>query len=254
MSNSTLKLPGHIIVQKEVDDLFDDLGGILLNTANDAVGKRGVCHIALSGGGTPEPFYLRLVTDIRFRAIPWDKIHVWIVDERRVPEDDDKNNFKMIRETLVDHVPMPKRNVHPMPVMADDPATPYETDMRELIPDGRLDFVLLGMGDDGHTASLFPGTDAQEVEDKWIVVNSGPKVTPPDRVTMTYPLLNAAGRIAVLAVGAKKTAMLQQVSDAFATGKPDPRKLPITGINPEMSNGEMLWFLDALAAGMQIEM
>jgi 6-phosphogluconolactonase len=254
MQDQTLKLPGHIIVQNEVDDLFDDLGGILLTTANDAVGKRDVCHIALSGGSTPEPFYMRLVTDIRFRAIPWAKIHVWIVDERRVPEDHDKNNFKMIRETLVDHVPIPMRNVHPMPVMDDDPATPYEVALRELLPDGRLDFVLLGMGDDGHTASLFPGTDAQEVEDKWIVVNSGPKVTPPDRVTMTYPLINNAGRIVVLAVGAKKTDMLKQVSAEFATGQPDPRKLPITGINPEMSNGELLWFLDGLAAGTQIEM
>jgi len=254
MNESTLKLPGIVVVQNDLDDLFDDLGGILLNTANDAVGKRNSCHIALSGGSTPEPFYLRLVTDIRFRAIPWHLMHIWIVDERRVPEDDDKNNFKMIRETLIDHVPIPKRNVHPMPVMADDPATSYEADLRELLPDGRLDFVLLGMGDDGHTASLFPGTDAQQVEDKWIVVNSGPKVTPPDRVTMTYPLLNAAGRIVVLAVGTKKAAMLQQVSDAFATGNPDPRKLPITGINPEMHNGELLWFLDAVAAGTQIEM
>ncbi|MBN4061109.1 6-phosphogluconolactonase [bacterium AH-315-I18] len=254
MIESPLKLPGIVIVQNELDELFDDLGGILLNTANDAVGKRNSCHIALSGGSTPEPFYLRLVTDIRFRAIPWHLMHIWIVDERRVPEDDDKNNFKMIRETLVDHVPIPKRNVHPMPVMDDDPATSYENDMRQLLPDGRLDFVLLGMGDDGHTASLFPDTDAQFVEDKWIVVNSGPKVTPPDRVTMTYPLLNAAGRIAVLAVGTKKAAMLQQVSDAFATGKPDPRKLPITGINPEMHNGELLWFLDSLAAGIQVQM
>lgn len=254
MTDSPINLPGIVVVQNEVDQLLDDLGGILLNTANDAIGKRGVCHIALSGGGTPEPFYMRLVTDIRFRAIPWQKMHVWIVDERRVPENDDKNNFKMIRETLVDHVPIPKRNVHPMPVMEEDPATPYEDAMRELIPNGRLDFVLLGMGDDGHTASLFPGTDAQQVEDKWIVVNSGPKVTPPDRVTMTYPLLNAAGRIVVLAVGGKKTDMLKQVSDAFATGNPDPRKLPITGINPEMNNGELLWFLDGVAAGTQIEM
>ena len=217
----------------------------------EAVQNRGAFHIALSGGSTPEPFYIRLVIDPRYRALPWDKIHVWMVDERRVPEDNEKSNWRMIRESLLDHVDAPLDHLHPMPVMHDDPASEYEASLRSVFGDvgmPRMDVILLGMGDDCHTASLFPQSAAIDVRDRWITVNEGEHVTPPDRVTMTYPLINAARHIGVLVVGSKKNVPLRRVSDQMQTG-PDPTHVPISGIAPE-ADGDMVWYLDPAAAGI----
>lgn len=258
LNHSLPKLTGGVHVAADADKLFDDLAMALFGAAGDAVGQRNVFHLALSGGSTPEPFYMRLVTDPRFRALPWEYTHIWIVDERRVPEDHEKSNFRMIREALADHVPMRRRQKHPMPVLLDDPAAAYEEEMREVFElrggnePPRMDFVLLGMGDDAHTASLFPGSPAIGVKDRWIAVNEGPAVTPPDRVTMTFPLLNAARNVAVLVVGQKKAATLRRVEEQLRRG-PDPQNLPITGVDPEnegkAGDGSLIWYLDAAAAG-----
>lgn len=248
-----MRLTGSVHIGKDTDLLYDDLAMAMLGVAAAAVKQRGVFHVALSGGSTPEPFYIRLVTDPRFRGLPWQDTHVWIVDERRVPEDHEKSNYKMIRETLIDHVPMRKRNAHPMPVMEADPAGAYERQLAsefnvkagDATPPS-LDFVLLGMGDDTHTASLFPGSPAIDEQRRWVAVNEGPKVTPPDRVTMTYPLLNAARHVAVLVTGAKKRLALGLVEKQLAVG-PDPRRYPITGVAP--TSGQLTWYLDPAAAG-----
>jgi len=243
-------LPGSVRVA-ERDALFDDLGNQLATAAIEAVRERGAFHLALSGGSTPEPFYMRLVTDPRLRLIPWRQTHIWIVDERRVPEDDERSNIRMIREALTDQADVPDDHVHPMPVLADDPAGGYEATLRDTLGGGvgtggvpRLDLVLLGMGDDCHTASLFPRSDAIGVDDRLIVVNAGEHVTPPDRVTMTYPLLNAARRLDALVTGAKKTDALRRVAGLDA---PDPVHVPISGIRP--TNGVLTWWLDPAAAG-----
>ncbi len=224
-----LELTGSVHVAPHTESLFDALGESLMSGAVAAVEQRGVFHVALSGGGTPEPFYVRLVTDPKFRALPWKQTHVWIVDERRVDEDDEKSNVKMIREALTDHVGMPSRQVHAMPVLAEDPAGEYEATLGEAfgmeIPKGaaiaeggafdgaypKLDFVLLGMGGDCHTASLFPESPALGAT-RWIEVNDGEKVVPPARLTMTYPLINHARQVAVLAVGEGKAAALHRVA------------------------------------------
>ncbi len=247
MYERALQLSGPLCVRKTHDELFDDLAATLMTAANGAVGERGEFHLALSGGSTPEPFFLHLVIDPRFRFIPWQCAHVWFVDERRVPEADEQSNYRMIRESLVDHLPMKRRQVHPMPVLVEDPADAYEAEIRRHVPDGRLDFVLLGMGDDAHTASLFPGSPAQQVQDRWIAVNDGPTITPPDRVTMTYPLLNAARQLAVLVTGAGKAETIRRVDQQLFEHGPDPQSLPITGVMPQ--SGELLWFLDHHAAG-----
>ena len=254
MLSSSPNLTGEVHVAPDADTLFDHLGNALLGAANEAVSDRDVFHLALSGGSSPEPFYMRLVTDIRFRNLPWDKTHLWMVDERRVPESDERSNYRMIRESLLDHVPMRKRQRHPMPVLADDPAAEYEEELREVfcidnncLP--KLDFVLLGIGEDGHTASLFPESDALHVNDRWIAVNEGEKVTPPPRVTMTYPLINAARQIAVLVTSGKKAATIRRIESQLEKG-PDPMHLPITGVDPEEhGDGSLVWYLDAAAAG-----
>ena len=126
-----MHLPGDVHILPTRDAVFEQLGQTFEQRAREAIDQRGVFHLALSGGSTPEPFYALLVTDTRWRLFPWDKTHLWLVDERRVPESDDKSNFKMIRESLADHVVMRKRQIHPMPVMEDDPATLYEAALAE---------------------------------------------------------------------------------------------------------------------------
>ncbi len=245
-----LALPGEVHVAPDADTLYDDLGLVFTSLALRADDERGAFHIALSGGTTPWPFYQRLLIDTRFREIPWERTHIWIVDERRVPDDDERNNFKSLRGALLEDIPTPASQVHPMMVMKDDPAAMYEEEMRTAFGatqgPPRMDFVLLGMGGDCHTASLFPNSDAIHVTDRWIVVNDGPNVTPPPRVTMTYPLLNAARSLAVLCIGAKKSEALRRVADQIRTG-PDPVNVPITGIQP--TDGELTWYLDAEATG-----
>jgi len=249
-----LNLTGYVHVAPDTEQLFDDLGNALLGAAQDAVHRRGVFHMALSGGGTPEPFYVRLVTDPKFRALPWEQTHVWIVDERCVPEDHEKSNIKMIREAMLDHVPIKRSAVHPMPVLAADPAKAYEDEMYAVFGDvsrtqfPRIDFILLGMGGDAHTASLFPQSPALSVWDRWIATNDGERVVPPPRVTMTYPLINHGRQVAVLLTGKGKFATLKQIEQQLASTGPDLQELPITGIDPSPSGGELTWYLDKAAA------
>ena len=245
-------LPGGVNVGADEEDVQERLGRDLVVAAKQAVGARGVFHLALSGGGTPMPFYRRLMIDPLFRELPWSHTHLWIVDERRAPFDSDLNNFRHIHELVVDHVDMARSHVHPIPVDREDAAEAYEDDLRETLalggspgdPDrGRLDFVLLGMGGDGHTASLFPHTAALNEEVRWVVDNDGPSVVPPPRVTMTYPLINAARSVAFLVLGSGKAEMIRRVAkdaDGFET-------LPCKGIRPR--NGELVWYLDRAACG-----
>ncbi|MCC6580713.1 MAG: 6-phosphogluconolactonase [Phycisphaeraceae bacterium] len=240
------RLWGLVIVREERDDLFAELAQLLMRSAISAISARGECHLALSGGTTPEPFFIRLVTDPHYRAFPWEKTHVWLVDERRVPLDHAQSNFGMIREILLDHVVIRKRCMHPIDTLASDPAGDYERQLCDALPDGRLDFVLLGMGDDGHTASLFPHSPALSIQDRWMTGNEGEHVTPPPRVTMTYPLLNAARRRVVLVTGRKKHATLQRISQQ----RGPLEDLPITGLT-DSEDAELFCFLDGEAAGIE---
>jgi len=249
-----VKLTGEIHIAADGQQLFDDLGGVLLASAKRAVQSRGVFHLALSGGGTPKPFYEMLAKDAKYSGLPWAQTHLWIVDERCVAEDDERSNIKMIRAALTDHVPIPDASVHPMPVLADDPAMEYEQTISDsfggmpLMQFPRLDFVLLGMGGDAHTASLFPQSPAIKVTDRWIATNDGERVVPPPRVTMTYPLLNHARELVVLLLGAGKYETLQRIEARLAEAGPDIQELPITGIDPSVNGGSLTWYLDQAAA------
>lgn len=265
MAGKDPQLHGTVHVAPDPDRLYDDLAVALMGVAFEAVQDRGTLHLGLSGGSTPEPFYMRLVTDPRFRGLPWEQTHLWVVDERRVPEDDPRNNFRMIREALADHVPIKSRQKHPMPVGVNDPVSEYEAELREVFAGGRLaaapqpiprlDFVLLGMGPDAHTASLFPHSHAIGITDRWVAVNDGEHVSPPPRVTMTYPLLNAARYVAVLVTGRAKAAAVRRVEQQIRSSGPDPHALPITGIDPGSAaaaagrEGKLVWYLDSDAAG-----
>jgi 6-phosphogluconolactonase len=248
----TLNLPGRLHVERDAETVYDALAFALQTEAERAIEQRGVFHLALSGGSSPLPFYQRLVTDPDLRAFPWSKTHIWLVDDRRVPESDERSNMAMLRESLIDHIDLPADQVHPMPVLENDPATPYEQALSQHLGDSSqppaLDFILLGMGGDCHTASLFPGSAATGVTDRWIVVNDDQAVTPPPRVTMTFPLINAGRYVAVLLTGSKKAQPLQQLEKQLETVGRDPQDWPISGIDP--AAGPLHWYLDAPATGV----
>jgi 6-phosphogluconolactonase len=148
-----------------VEELIDAMAADLLFQAKACVRTFGDFQLALSGGSTPEPFYRRLMYDPSYRDLPWKRTHLWLVDERCVPEDDERSNFKMIHETIVAHSDIPREQVHPMSAAKEGADAAYEQELRDILGwrekgHDRLDFVVLGMGADGHTASLFPGSPA----------------------------------------------------------------------------------------------
>jgi len=237
-------LPGQVIVRDDDEELHGALGADLLIHALNCVRSFGDFHLALSGGGTPLPFYRRLMVDPAYRGFPWNRTHLWIVDERRVPLNDGRSNFLHIAELLVDHSDIPKDRVHPIAAMEEHADRQYEREIVEALSwrekgHDRLDFVLLGMGSDCHTASLFPRSPALHARDSLVAINSGPTVTPPDRVTMTYRLINASRFIAVLVTGSSKREALQRAADERVSWE----DAPIRAVRP--IGGSLRWYVDA---------
>ena len=206
-------------------------------------------HVALSGGSSGSLLCAALAQGTDLRESEWTRIHLWLVDERWVADDDPRLNFGLIRNALAAHVPLPKKNLHPMPVMQADGAERYERDLRDALAERQdasercLDAVVLGMGADGHTASLFPGTPALDERERWIVLNDGEQVAPPrPRMTMTFPLLNHARFIALLVTGEGKQDALCRVAE-----NPDnPQGLPVALVVPT-AGSRLFWFLDQAA-------
>lgn len=191
--------------------------------------------VSLSGGSTPKVLYQRLAE----RDLPWDQIHWFWGDERNVPHDHDDSNYKMVRHALLQHAPISESNIHPVPVDPTEPAAAalkYDQLLREHF-DGELpswDLVLLGMGDDAHTASLFPGTSALAVTDRWFVENWVPKFDA-FRYTLTAPAINSGQNVWFVITGqAKQTALANVLSD-----QSDPNHFPSQLIRPTH------WFVSA---------
>ena len=241
-------LAGDVVALKSPDAVIDQIASDILKQALECVREFGDFHLALSGGNTPMPLYRRLMLDPAYRLLPWRKTHLWIVDERRVPFDDALSNYKHIKEIIGQHSDIPSNQLHPMEAVRDDADVAYEKELREILGwrekgQDRLDFVVLGMGPDGHTASLFPNSRALSVTDRLVTLNDGPTVVPPDRVTMTYTLLNASRMIAPLVMGEAKAEMIARV----ANGEDPANDIPIKGIDP--IGGTLRWYLDAAACG-----
>jgi 6-phosphogluconolactonase len=197
--------------------------------------ERGHCAVALAGGGTPRPVYERLALDPYARRVGWAAVEVYFGDERAVPATDPESNFGMAAAALLDRVPIPASRVHRMEADARDAdaaARAYE----RLLPDA-LDVLLLGVGQDGHTASLFPGAAALEERTRRVVPVIGPK-PPPRRLTITPPVIAAARRIVVLAAGADK-------AEAVARGLEGPWR---PADCPVQLARRGIWFLDREAA------
>ena len=198
-----------------------------------AATARGVCRVALAGGETPRPVYVALATTAR--AIPWDRVEIFFTDERAVPPDDPQSNYRMVRETLLASVGLPERQVHRMEAERADLAAAAHAYEAQLPP--RLDVLLLGMGADGHTASLFPGDAAlSERERRVVPVASG--AAPSHRLTITPPVVALARRVAVLAAGSEKAETAARALEGPFSPLEVPVQLALAGT----------WFLDHAAA------
>jgi 6-phosphogluconolactonase len=218
---------------------------LILTKLDTAIKEQGRFTIALSGGSTPKPLYEAIAQ----QNLPWDKIHVFWGDERYVPPTHPDSNELMARRAWLDRVDIPPANIHAIPTLDDDPglsAAKYEQHLQSFFGSEpgqfpALDVVLLGMGDDAHTASLFPHTEALKVRDRLITV--GNKDGNP-RITFTYPFINAARSVIFVVAGANKRPALAQVFAPQADNSTYPSRL----IQPQ---GELLWLLDA-AAGAEL--
>jgi 6-phosphogluconolactonase len=218
----------------------------VVSAAKAAIAASGRFLLVLSGGSTPKALYALLAGPSCASRVDWSRTHVFWGDERCVPPTDAGSNFRMAREALLDHVPLPAEQIHRMRG-EDDPAraaAAYEATLRGTFSDGvaRFDLVLLGMGDNGHTASLFPGLAAVREASRWVVAEYVPEVSM-WRLTLTPPALNAAARVVFLVVGADKAAMLKRVLQ----GPRDPNLLPAQAITPT-AGAEIAWILDRGAA------
>ena len=232
----------NVEVYENPEGLAGAAAGEFAARAAEAIEERGRFTVVLAGGSTPKATYDILARDYAGR-IDWSKVHVFFGDERAVPPDDDDSNYKMVREALLDHVPI--GSVHRMQgeLPPGEAAEAYEEELRgffgpEELP--RFDLILLGIGGDGHTASLFPETSALEVHDRLVVANPVLKLET-TRITLTAPVINAAHAVYFLVAGDDKADALAHILG----GDADPRAYPASLIQPQAGP---TWMLDRAAA------
>jgi 6-phosphogluconolactonase len=232
-----------ITVYPDHPSFVDGAATFIAGLATESVAERGRFTIALAGGSTPRPIYARLAAADH---IDWRKVHVSFSDERCVPPDDAASNYRMAREALLDQVPLPPANTHRVRGEADpaQAALAYEQDLQGVFRTATapaFDLICLGMGDDGHTASLFPGTAALRERERWVVAQYV-AVARAWRVTFTPALINAARHVLFLVEGVGKNETLRHVLE----GPYQPDVLPAQLIQPR--NGQIHWLVDAAAA------
>jgi len=221
-----------------------------INSAQAAIALQGRFSVAVAGGNTPKRVYELLASDSYRGRTEWSSVHIFFGDERCVPPDHQDSNYRMVKESLLSHVPIPTVNVHRMRG-EDDPALGarlYEEELRaffEAAPWPRFDLVLLGMGEDGHTASLFPATAALREKKAWVVANWVEQLKK-FRLTLTVPAICHAAHIVFLVTGEAKARRLHEV----LSGPRDPERLPAQLIQPV--DGSLEWLVDKAAASMSL--
>jgi 6-phosphogluconolactonase len=224
----------------------------LVRAAASAVAARGSFTVSLSGGSTPKALYSMLVNDSALRSqLPWDKMALYFSDERNVGPDHADSNFRMASETMISKSPLKPEQVTRIKGEykdTDKAAREYEQALRASfkLSDGefpRFDLLLLGMGNEGHTASLFPGTKALH-EDRRVVVRNWVGKLYTERITLTFPAINSAARVLFMITGADKALALKGVLE----GPYEPEQMPAQKIQPR--DGTVLWLVDAAAGGL----
>ncbi len=233
-----------VVVADDAEDLARRAASWLAETAQRAAHR---CAVCLSGGTTPERLYRMLAAAPLAASFPWAKVHWFFGDERFVSPDDARSNFRMWREALLDHAPVPAANVHPMPTAGEpqEAARAYESELKRFygadLLDARrplFDITLLGLGTDGHTASLFPGTAALREATRWVVPVEGAQ--PEVRLTLTFPVLASSRHVAFLVSGGSKRDILARVRRG--------EDFPAAAVRPV---GALHWFVDRAAAPAQ---
>jgi 6-phosphogluconolactonase len=213
-----------------------------------ALAAKGPFRVSLSGGSTPKTLYQLLASDAFSGRFPWQRVFWYFGDERFVPYDHPDSNYRMVREAMLAKVPVPPENVYPVPFdgSPEDAAWRYERTLQEayggtMLDPGRplFDVTLLGLGADGHTASLLPGEPVLEERQRWVAAVSHGR--PEIRITMTYPAIDSSRRVAFLVTGREKAAIVRAIRTGVSEA-PASRVRPI---------GELVWFVDQAAASEQ---
>lgn len=238
----------HIAVYPDTNTLSQQAAQFIVRLANESIVTRGRFSIALSGGSTPKVLYGLLGSEPYRDQIDWSKVDIFWSDERCVPPDSADSNYRMAREVLLSRVPLSPQQVHRMP--ADQPdrdaaAQAYTHEMRQSFGTGDIphfDLIQLGMGPEGHTASLFPHQSSLHEQQRLVMYVNVPK-PPPPRLTFTPPILNAARHVLFLVTGAEKADAVQAVLE----GDYNPEEYPTQIVRP--ASGEVVWMLDEAAAG-----
>jgi 6-phosphogluconolactonase len=236
-----------IWLYNDFNALSNAAAGILVQQARQAMQAKGWFAVALSGGQTPQRAY-ELVAQPPYRdSVSWRQVHVFWGDERCVSHGDLRSNTRMARQALLDQVPIPASQIHPISCgpAARQGADEYEAVLREFFGNQppRFDLIFLGLGENGHTASLFPGSPVLEEKERWV---SDVHVAGQDlhRVTLTAPIINQAAVVAFLVSGVSKAGVLKEVLE----GPVDPMRLPAQSIRP--ANGELHWLVDRDAGAL----
>ena len=212
-----------------------------------AIKNNGYFSAALSGGKTPVPFYQKLA---KKNLLPWDKTHVFIVDERFVPYESDENNYHMIQRTLLRHVNIPQENIHPVRtsgISAEFSAEEYEKDIGSYCKkvhtqEPQFDLIVLGIGEDGHTASLFPGSPALKEMGRFALSVAPLDKQKTERITLTFPAINNAGNVMFLVSGANKAEITKEVIERKT------RLLPAAMVRPK--KGKLMFIIDKNAGSL----
>lgn len=236
-----------IIIAKDEEALSAKAAQVFLESHAQAVKERGRFTVALSGGDSPKKFFRRLAEPYYRDRVSWAQVYAFWGDERCVPPDHPESNYKMAHDLLLSKVPIPQKNILRIPAEMEPPhdaAKAYENTLKLFFNLDRplpvFDFNLLGVGEDGHTASLFPGTTALKEKLHWVSANFVEKLKA-HRITLTFPVINNSRRVVFLCTGAAKAPILKEVLK-----KDGPVSYPAQLVNPV--KGELLWLLDGPAA------
>lgn len=248
-SNECVMMP-EIRTHSSLEDLSRAAAECICEIAEEAIKERGIFTFVLSGGTTPRLLYEELAKEPYASRVDWQHTHLFWGDERCVPSDNPDSNFSLALQTLISKVDVPPSNIHRIPAATGSPkpvAAEYETTLREFFQATAgsdpstsfpsFDLVLLGIGGDGHTASLFPGDAALEERTSWVVAVEGSSASPPvPRITLTFPVINEAKCVLFLVSGSNKLKVLQEILN-----NPHTATYPAAHVQPA---GKLLWFID----------
>lgn len=239
-----------ILIFKDMDGMSDFIVRKWTEISEHEIKNKGAFTVALSGGKTPVTLYRRLADE---KSLPWSKTHAFLVDERFVPYESEENNYHMINRMLLRHVNIPAKNVHPIFTSELSPQTSaakYEEELTSYFKSGHknlpvFDLILLGIGEDGHTASLFPDSSALKEKNHLAVAVTPSETSKKERITITLPVINNAGHIFFLVAGENKTDSVKKVVDNKNAS------LPAAMVRPR--NGKLLFLLDQSAGSLLSE-